>query len=73
MVFGANTTLTNAMSLLTDIGTSHNQFSYFKQMAKHIDLVANVPVRNVCIILIWSKIKQKVVGWNISRKFNDKA
>lgn len=45
-MIGASTTLTNAMALFEKIGDTNPGFSYLKQLAKHIDLVANVPVRN---------------------------
>jgi xanthine dehydrogenase/oxidase len=46
-VLGANTSLTAAMEIFNQVGDENPQFSYFKQLASHLDLVANVPVRNV--------------------------
>ncbi|EFA13013.1 xanthine dehydrogenase/oxidase [Tribolium castaneum] len=46
-VLGAGTSLTTAMELFNQVGDKNSQFSYLKQLANHIDLVANVPVRNV--------------------------
>lgn len=43
---GANMPLTNAMELFYETATKPN-FSYLEKVANHIDLIANVPVRNV--------------------------
>ncbi|KAJ3639857.1 hypothetical protein Zmor_003191 [Zophobas morio] len=45
-VLGANTSLAIAMELFTEVGKEKPQFAYLTQLANHIDLVANVPVRN---------------------------
>ncbi|KAJ3639859.1 hypothetical protein Zmor_003192 [Zophobas morio] len=45
-VLGANTTLTTAMDVFNEVGAENPQFSYFIELANHIDLIANVPVRN---------------------------
>ena len=34
------------MDLLTNTAKQNNNFSYFEHMVRHIDLIANVPVRN---------------------------
>lgn len=47
MVFGGNVTLTDMMNALQMAATKYDFYSYAEQMAKHIDLVANVPVRSV--------------------------
>lgn len=46
LTLGANMTLTNTMNLFNEL-SNQVQFSYLKKMADHIDLIANVPVRNV--------------------------
>lgn len=46
-VLGAGTSLTTTMQAFNQIATENSQFAYLKQLANHIDLVANVPVRNV--------------------------
>ena len=46
-VLGANTSLAIAMELFTEVGKEKPQFAYLTQLDNHIDLVANVPVRNV--------------------------
>lgn len=54
MVFGGNVTLTDMMNALQMAAKKYNFYSYAEQMAKHIDLVANVPVRSVsfnCFLL----------------------
>ncbi|RZF35840.1 hypothetical protein LSTR_LSTR008946 [Laodelphax striatellus] len=45
LVMGANLTLSAAMEYFESISSNPN-FAYAKQLAKHIDWVANVPVRN---------------------------
>jgi xanthine dehydrogenase/oxidase len=49
LVLGANTTLTEAIEIFTQIAKDNPNFAYLKLMADHIDLIANVPVRNVNI------------------------
>ena len=46
IVIGANTTLTNTMDIFQK-AVKMPGFEYCETMRKHIDLVANVPVRNV--------------------------
>lgn len=43
---GANMPLTNAMELFYSTAKRPN-FDYLEKVADHIDLIANVPVRNV--------------------------
>ncbi|XP_075216126.1 xanthine dehydrogenase-like [Lycorma delicatula] len=48
VVLGANVTLTDAMNFFNKVAESQsNKFGYLKELANHIDLIANVPVRNV--------------------------
>ena len=44
---GGNITLTIAIEFFNEVAKSYPSFSYLKAVADHIDLVANVPVRNV--------------------------
>ncbi|XP_049766804.1 uncharacterized protein LOC126100259 [Schistocerca cancellata] len=46
LIIGGNMTLTEAMELFYNISKTNKNFSYTKVLADHIDLVANVPVRN---------------------------
>lgn len=46
LTLGANLSLTKSMQCFNDIA-KNNKFSYLKKLADHIDLVANVPIRNV--------------------------
>lgn len=46
LVIGANVNLTETMDILTKASTTPG-FEYCKQLVQHIDLIANVPVRNV--------------------------
>lgn len=47
LIIGANMTLTKAIDLFNGISTTHAEFVFLKKVADHIDLIANVPVRNV--------------------------
>ncbi|XP_049767938.1 uncharacterized protein LOC126101302 [Schistocerca cancellata] len=46
ITIGGNMTLTEVMELFYDVSKSDKNFSYTKMLADHIDLVANVSVRN---------------------------
>uniref|UniRef100_A0A4Y0BMF0 FAD-binding PCMH-type domain-containing protein n=1 Tax=Anopheles funestus TaxID=62324 RepID=A0A4Y0BMF0_ANOFN len=46
LTVGAGTSLTELMNLLSFAGKQNNSFSYFEHLIQHIDLIANVPVRN---------------------------
>lgn len=46
LVIGANVNLTETMDILTKASTTPG-FEYCKELVQHIDLIANVPVRNV--------------------------
>ena len=50
LIFGANVTLT-MMKNSFEKYMKEPRFEYLKQMAKHVDLVASIPIRNVCIKL----------------------
>jgi xanthine dehydrogenase/oxidase len=45
-VLGANTTLTDTIEFFNQVAQTRFNYHYLKQMADHINLVANVPVRN---------------------------
>lgn len=45
--FGGNVSLTELMETLRDVCTKYDHYAYAMHVAKHIDLVAHVPVRNV--------------------------
>ncbi|CAH1164261.1 unnamed protein product [Phaedon cochleariae] len=47
LILGANTTLTSAMNLFNEVASCDSRFGYLKKLANHIDLIANVPVRNI--------------------------
>lgn len=48
LTVGANTSLNVFMGILKKVAKEHPQdFSYLLHIAAHVDLVANVPVRNV--------------------------
>ncbi|XP_049801265.1 uncharacterized protein LOC126236198 isoform X3 [Schistocerca nitens] len=44
---GGNVTLNEAMALFHDLANTQKGFKYLKMIAEHIDLVANIPVRNI--------------------------
>lgn len=50
LILGANMSLTNTVALFYKLGSENKKFSYLTKMADHIDLIANVPVRNVSTI-----------------------
>lgn len=52
IIIGANTTLTEYMKICTKIGNEKPEFAYLKEIYDHLDLVANVPVRNVSATLV---------------------
>lgn len=39
--------LTETMNLFYELAGKNPKFSYLKKLADHIDVIANVPVRNV--------------------------
>ncbi|CRL08602.1 CLUMA_CG021290, isoform A [Clunio marinus] len=43
---GGNVTLTEAMEIFTKVANEKKGFEYLKEFVTHIDLIANVPVRN---------------------------
>lgn len=47
LTLGANVTLDEAMNTFESAAADKSDFSYCRDLAKHIDLVATVPVRNV--------------------------
>lgn len=49
ITLGANVSLTDTMKYLMEVA-GMDGFEYVLEMVKHIDLVANVPVRNVCVL-----------------------
>jgi xanthine dehydrogenase/oxidase len=50
LVMGANMSLTDAMELFEKLPKRYEKFEYLKNLSKHIDLIANVPVRNVSFL-----------------------
>ncbi|KDR17215.1 hypothetical protein L798_08320, partial [Zootermopsis nevadensis] len=50
LTLGGNTTLTEAMNLFYSLAEERPSYKYTKFLADHIDLIANVPVRNVTTI-----------------------
>lgn len=49
LIVGANVSLNAAIDIFSKVAQDNpNKFGYLKQLATHIDLIANVPVRNVC-------------------------
>ncbi|CAG9770996.1 unnamed protein product [Ceutorhynchus assimilis] len=47
LTLGANVTLTDAIDIFEEAAKKYPSFSYLSRAADHIDLVANVPVRNI--------------------------
>lgn len=48
LTIGANVSLNETMDLLESVAADKTDFAYCRELVKHIDLVATVPVRNVC-------------------------
>lgn len=46
LIVGANVSLTEFMSILSDAAAKNPSFLYCLELVNHIDLIANVPVRN---------------------------
>ncbi|XP_065224600.1 uncharacterized protein LOC135848592 [Planococcus citri] len=48
LILGANISLNQTMKVMHEVASKNpKQFGYLKKLANHIDLIANVPVRNV--------------------------
>lgn len=47
LILGANMTLTKTIDLFNNLAITNPEFRFLKKVAEHIDLIANVPVRNV--------------------------
>ncbi|KAK9891885.1 hypothetical protein WA026_017370 [Henosepilachna vigintioctopunctata] len=47
VTLGANMSLTSTLELFNRVAQMNSSFAHLKTMADHIDLIANVPVRNV--------------------------
>lgn len=47
LTIGANVSLTELMDTLQMAATKCDKYTYATELAKHLDLVASVPVRNV--------------------------
>jgi len=84
VVLGAGTTLTSAITLLLDASKLPG-YEYTAKMSKHLERVANVPVRNVKKILSLKIEKRNdldafrknspcsALEWNPCRELNDEA
>lgn len=80
LVLGAATTLTDTIDLFYKLSKTNEEFSYLAKLAEHLELVAHIPVRNVCIfflvlllIIIVSIISMFDAGRNYSWKSNDET
>ena len=54
LVLGGNMSLTEAMDTFNRISKENVCYKYTKALADHIDLIANVPVRNVSTALCYA-------------------
>lgn len=50
LMFGGNVSLTELMETLEQVAKEYDNYSYGAELAKHIDLVATLSVRNVNIL-----------------------
>jgi hypothetical protein len=60
LVLGGNMSLTEAMDTFYRISAENAGYKYTKALADHIDLIANVPVRNVSTPLCYAAHLLKV-------------
>lgn len=51
LTIGANVSLSVTIDVMRKVATEKYEFEYLEEVAKHLSLVANVPVRNVSMIL----------------------
>lgn len=58
ITLGANVTLADTMNIMNSVATTAG-FEYCLYLAQHIDLVANVPVRNVGFFTYGKENKKK--------------
>lgn len=49
LTIGGNFTLTHAIELFATISKDNKKFAYLSDMEEHVNLIANVPVRNVSL------------------------
>lgn len=75
LTIGGNLSLTAVMETFNKYSNKSN-FEYLKHLADHIDLIASVPVRNVCIrVSKLSKCRKRncylISGRYVSRKLDD--
>lgn len=47
LTIGANISLNETMDILESVAADKSDFSYLRELVKHIDLVATIAVRNV--------------------------
>ncbi|XP_049819814.1 uncharacterized protein LOC109604513 isoform X2 [Aethina tumida] len=47
LILGGNMSLNETLNIFNKVSTQNSKFKYLQKMARHIDLIANVPVRNV--------------------------
>lgn len=56
LTIGANVSLNETMDVLKKVAADKSDFVYLKEIVKHLDLVASVPVRNVRTSFVHPKI-----------------
>lgn len=61
LTFGGNVSLTDFMNTLERVSSQFDYYDYAKYLAKHIDLVAHIPVRNVSTMEVFKK-KERVTS-----------
>lgn len=49
LILGANMTIEDTKKLFKDIANRNSDFKYLDEFAKHIELIAHIPVRSVSI------------------------
>lgn len=47
LVLGANVSLEDAINIFKEVSESRTEFAYLTEFVKHVELIANTPVRKV--------------------------
>ena len=49
MILGANVSLEDCIKIFKEAASKRSGFAYLAEIVKHLELVAHIPVRKVCI------------------------
>lgn len=75
LILGANMSLTETMNLFYKLSAENKNFAYLTGLGDHIDLIANVPVRNVSLFSLKKnkRFKTFLADWFLSWEFDDET